>query len=260
VKGAAESTPVAARGGAATPTDDGGRDQESGTTGPVAATVVVVAAGCGQRMGVPDKILLPLAGRPLLAHLLDTLERATTVREVVLVVGSHTRAAVETLIEGGSWRWSLKLVGGGERRQDSVAAGLAVVAPASTVVLVHDGARPLAPAALFDRCAEAAAREGAAIAAIPVADTLKRVAGGRVVATVERGGLWAAQTPQGFRRDLLAAVMARCGGAAVTDEASLLEALGILVAVVPGTPANLKVTHAEDLAVAEAMLRAGFSQ
>jgi len=219
------------------------------------ATAVVVAAGRGQRLGAPAKVLLPLAGRPMLAHSLDALERSATVREVVLVVGTHTRAAVEALLAGGPWTLPVVVVEGGERRQDSVAAGLAAVPGAAEVVLVHDAARPLAPPALFDRCAVAAAETGAAIAAIPVADTLKRVEAGRVAATVDRDGLWAAQTPQGFRREFLAAVVDRCGGEAVTDEAGLCQALGIPVAVVPASPTNLKVTRPEDVSLAESLRR-----
>ena len=217
---------------------------------------VVVAAGRGERLGMPDKILLPLAGRPMLAHVLDAVEGAA-VDAIVLVVGGHTRAAVEDLVVAGPWRKIGAIVPGGERRQDSVAAGVAAVPPAAEVVVIHDGARPLAPPALFDRCVAAAAAAGAAIAAVPVADTLKRVEGTRITSTVDRAGLWAAQTPQAFRRALLVDAIARCDDRSVmTDEAGLCEALGIPVEVVLGSPSNLKVTRPEDLPVAEALLRA----
>ena len=219
------------------------------------AAVVVVAAGRGERLGVPAKVLLPLAGRPMLAHVLDAVEEAVSIEDVIVVVGAHTREAVEGMIAAGPWGKVRAVVSGGEQRQDSVAAGVAAVPPSSDVVLVHDGARPLAPPALFDRCAAAAAETGAAIAAVPVADTLKRVADGRVAGTVDRAGLWAAQTPQGFRRNVLVDAIARCAGLpAVTDESGLCEALGIPVAIVPGEPSNLKVTRPEDVAVAEALL------
>nr|MBA3416350.1 2-C-methyl-D-erythritol 2,4-cyclodiphosphate synthase [Chloroflexia bacterium] len=138
-------------------------------------------------------------------------------------------------------------------RQDSVVAGLAAT-PAAEVVVVHDGARPLASAALFDACVAAARETGAAIAAVPVADTLKLVEAGRIVRTVDRAGVWAAQTPQAFRRALLLELFARAGERSVTDEAALCEALAIPVAVVEGSPANIKVTRPGDLAVAEALL------
>jgi 2-C-methyl-D-erythritol 4-phosphate cytidylyltransferase/2-C-methyl-D-erythritol 2,4-cyclodiphosphate synthase len=150
------------------------------------------------------------------------------------------------------------IVTGGERRHDSVAAGLAELPEEVAIIVIHDGARPLAEAALFDRCARAAARSpgGAAIAAIPVADTMKRVTDGSIAETVDRTGLWAAQTPQAFRLETLRRVMAAAPGGEITDEARLCELAGIPVAVVPGSPANLKVTHPEDIAVADALLQA----
>jgi 2-C-methyl-D-erythritol 4-phosphate cytidylyltransferase / 2-C-methyl-D-erythritol 2,4-cyclodiphosphate synthase len=223
-------------------------------TSPNAA--VVVAGGRGERLGDPAKCLLSLAGRPMLAWSLDALEQAASVEHVVVVAGAHTRAAVEALVGGGAWPKVVAVVEGGERRQDSVAAGLAAV-PAAAAVLVHDAARPLAEPALFDRCAAATLATGAAVAAIPVADTLKRVADDRVTATVDRAGLWAAQTPQGFRQEVVERLLPLMHGAeTVTDEARLCESLGLPIAVVPGSPANLKVTLPDDVAVAAALLRA----
>ena len=221
------------------------------------ATAVIVAAGRGERVGAPDKVFLPLAGRPVLAHVLDTVERAASIRDVVVVVGAHTLDKANDVLRSGPWTKIRAVVVGGTRRQDSVTAGVAAVPAGAEVVVVHDAARPLAPPALFDRCVAAAIRAGAAIAAVPIADTVKRVAGGRVAGTVPRDGLWAAQTPQAFRRDVLLEAMSRAdsGTAVFTDEAQLCEALGIPVEVVPGPPTNLKITHPGDIAVAEALLR-----
>ena len=228
-------------------------------TAPPRAAAVVVAGGRGARLADPAKALLPLAGRPMLAWSLDALA-ASAVGPVVVVAGEHTQPATAALAASGAWPRVAAVVVGGERRQDSVAAGLAAleaVAPDADVVLVHDAARPLATPGQFDACAAAAFATGAAVVAVPVADTLKRVAGGRVAATVDRGGLWAAQTPQGFRRDVLARLRPLVGGAAtVTDEATLCEQAGLPVAIVPGSAANLKVTHPADVAVADALLRA----
>ena len=219
------------------------------------ATAIIVAAGRGQRLGAPEKVLLPLAGKPMLAYSLDAVEQASSITAVILVVGDHTETAVAGLLASGAWSKVNAVVTGGTRRQDSVAAGLAAVPAETEIVVVHDGARPLAPADLFDRCVATAAAQGAAIAAVPVADTLKRVADERIVGTVERDGLWAAQTPQAFQRSVLSAAIARDDGARiVTDDASLCEACGIAVAVVPGLPANLKITRPDDLAVAEALI------
>jgi 2-C-methyl-D-erythritol 4-phosphate cytidylyltransferase len=221
------------------------------------SVAVVVAAGRGERFGDASKIMLPLAGRPMLAHVLDAIEGALLVRAVVLVAGEHTRPAVEDLVAEGGWAKPRAVVQGGPRRQDSVAAGLGATPADAPVVVVHDGARPLASARLFERCVEAALVHGAAIAAVPVSDTIKRVRDGLIAATVPRDDLWAAQTPQAFRRELLAAALVSPVAAETTftDEAGLLEALGHPVAIVPGDRSNIKITVPDDLAVAEALLR-----
>jgi 2-C-methyl-D-erythritol 4-phosphate cytidylyltransferase/2-C-methyl-D-erythritol 2,4-cyclodiphosphate synthase len=225
---------------------------------PDRVAAVVVAAGRGQRLATPDKVLLPLAGQPMLAWSLEAIAATPQIGSVVVVAGAHTIVAVEALVRERGFQKVIAIVPGGERRQDSVAAGLAAVPPQTEVVLIHDGARPLADADLFRRCAEAAAASGAVIAAMPVADTLKRVAdsGGVITGTVDRTGLWAAQTPQAFRLDVLQRAFAINAGADVTDEALLCEAAGIPVQVVHSSSANLKVTHPEDVAVADALLRA----
>ena len=225
---------------------------------PERVAAVVVAAGRGQRLAAPDQVLLPLAGQPMPAWSLAAIAATPQIGTVVVVAGEHTIASVEALIEERAFQKVVAVVPGGERRQDSVAAGLAALPDQTEVVLIHDGARPLADADLFRRCAEAAAATGAVIAAMPVADTLKHVTGAdRVIAgTVDRSGLWAAQTPQAFRLDVLRRAFASNAGADVTDEALLCEAAGIPVQVVSSSSANLKVTHPEDVAVAEALLRA----
>lgn len=220
------------------------------------ASAVVVAAGRGTRLGVPAKAFLPLAGQAMLAWSLDHLEAADEIAEVVIVVGDHTRADAEALIADHRWSKVHSIVLGGERRQDSVLAGLRATSPSHDVVAVHDGARPVAPASLFDASVRAARTHGAAIAAAPVADTLKRVDDGTVTATIDRTGLWGAQTPQTIRRELLLDLFAKVGDRDVTDEASLCEAMGVPVAIVPSDASNLKVTHPGDVALAEAVLRA----
>ncbi len=225
---------------------------------PERVAAVVVAAGRGQRLAAPDKVLLPLAGQPMLAWSLTAIAATPQIGAVVVVAGEHTIAAVEALVQARGFHKVVAIVPGGERRQDSVTAGLAALPGQTEVVLIHDGARPLADPDLFRRCAEAAAAGGAVIAAMPVADTLKRVTDADLVitSTVDRSGLWAAQTPQAFRLDVLQRAFAANAGADVTDEALLCEAAGIPVRVVPSSSANLKVTHPEDVAVAEALLRA----
>jgi len=219
-----------------------------------------------------DKLFAPLAGKPLLSHTLAAFEACPQVERIVVVLAEENLERGRRLMEG-----LIKVVAlcrGGEQRQDSVAAGLRALGPCSWVV-VHDGARPLVTPQLIEGVLLAARATGAATAAIPIADTVKEVGKDRtVVRTLRREGLWAVQTPQVFRYDLLlrahgaareegwrlapplgpASRHARIGGE-VTDDAALVERLGHPVRVFPGSPRNIKVTTAGDLALAEALLR-----
>jgi len=224
------------------------------------ADAIVVAAGSSARMGGPDKLLVPIRGRPLLGHTLAALASAPEVASLVVVTTTERRRA----LEASSWvaEVPVTFVTGGERRQDSVRAGFEALdrtAPdpqGRRVVLVHDGARPAIPAALITAVVEAAARHGAAIPVVPVAETVKRVTGDVVAETVDRSELVAAQTPQGIQRALLreALASAAAGAGTWTDEAALLEVCRIPVHVVPGDPDNLKVTVPADLARAVDLL------
>ena len=223
------------------------------------ADAIVVAAGRSTRMDGADKLAAELAGRPLLAWTLEAIASAPEVERILVVTSA------ERVEEVGNAPWLpaavVDVVAGGPRRQESVHAGFVAFdrhePDERGVVLVHDGARPLVTAALVGWVAVEAARHGAAIPILPVAETLKRIDGPLVGATVDRTGLGAAQTPQGVRRDLLRAAYRRFpahGPETWTDEAALLEAVGVPVRVVPGESANLKVTVADDLIRAEAFL------
>ena len=228
------------------------------------ADVVVVAAGASRRMGGVDKTMVPIGGRPLIAWTLDAVAASPIVARVVLVTAPSRLQEVT----GSGWLPARvdAVVGGGATRQASVAAGVRRLAELDPdhpdrPVLVHDGARPLVSAALVTAIAEAVAAHGAAIPVVPVGETLKRVAGDRIVDTVDRAGLSAAQTPQGARRRLLLDAWRTFppeGDPAFTDEASLLEACKIGVHAIPGDPANLKVTLPDDLrTVEQALVPAG---
>lgn len=226
-------------------------------TGTGTCAAVIVAAGRGNRMGAPDKVLLPLLGRPALAWSLDAAAGSDAIDEVVVVAGDHTRAAIEELVASGRWPKVTAVVMGGERRQDSVEAGLGAVSPETMLVAIHDAARPLASSALFGAVVAAARDHGAAISAQPVVDTLKAVRNGKIERTIPRDGVWAAETPQAFDLGRLreAFRVAAERGLTVTDEAALFEELGWPVAVVDGGLANLKLTRPQDVALAEAILR-----
>jgi 2-C-methyl-D-erythritol 4-phosphate cytidylyltransferase/2-C-methyl-D-erythritol 2,4-cyclodiphosphate synthase len=218
-----------------------------------AADAIVVAAGSSQRMGGLDKVLAPLGGRPLLAWSLEAMRAALSVRRLIVV----TRADRVAELQAARWVRAVdaEVIAGGRRRQESAAAG--VRHASADVVLVHEAARPFATPALADRVAEVAAAHGAAIPVLAIADTIKRVVDGRIVGTIDRTGVAAAQTPQGARRALLLDAYRRHdpgGPAEFTDDAALLQADGVPVIAVEGEPSNLKVTFPDDLRRAEASL------
>ena len=223
------------------------------------ATALVLAAGSGERLGagVP-KAGVNLGGRALLAWSLDALGRALCV-DAIIVVGDERALAPALASASREARVRLRaVVPGGATRQESCGHGLAASAETARVVLVHDAARPFAEPELFDLVAQAALEHGAALAAEPLTDTLKRVEQGRVVETIERAGLWRAQTPQAAWRAWLVEAHARAGaeGVTATDDVALLERIGRPVQIVPAPTVNRKITTPEDLAWAEAWLRA----
>ncbi len=261
----------------------GGDPHVTLTAALVGVEAVVVAAGSSRRMAGRDKLEAELAGRPVLRWSVEALAEAG-VRRIVIVTAAERVAriaAAEWLPDG-----VVAVVAGGERRHESVAAGVAALAGAELdsaepgaapdgpapgaagdpglagdpVILVHDAARPLASPALIREVAAAAARHGAAIPVLPVAETLKRLEGERIGATLDRTHMAAAQTPQGVRRSLLEraySVYPPDGPDTWTDEASLLEACTIPVHAIPGEATNLKMTVPVDLELAEAMLERG---
>ena len=227
------------------------------------ADAVVVAAGASRRMGGVDKLAVPVAGRPLLHWTLAALRASGTVDRLVLVTAADR---VDAQREDPRLAGLVTAVtGGGATRQQSVAAGvrwLQAADPDGTdrPVLVHDGARPLVSPALVAAVAAATAAHGAAIPVLPIAETVKRVGDGRVLETVDRSSLAAAQTPQGVRRRLLLGAWATFppdGDREFTDEAALLEACRLPVHALPGDPANLKVTLPDDLRRVELALAPG---
>ena len=214
--------------------------------------VIIVAAGRGTRVGsaVP-KQLLDLGGRSILRRSVDAFDRHPTVDQLVVVLPAELVGEAPTLV--GATDRPCRFVAGGERRQDSVRLGLQALAEAIDLVLVHDAARPFAGPELIDRVIAAAGAAGAAIPALAARDTVKRVDPDRhtITATLPREEIWLAQTPQGFRRDVLAkAVAIGETGVEGTDEAMLAERAGHAVTVVPGDARNVKITTAEDLAAA----------
>jgi 2-C-methyl-D-erythritol 4-phosphate cytidylyltransferase len=223
--------------------------------------VVIAAAGRGERLGLGvPKAFVALAGEPMVMRTLGLCASAGFFgRAVVAVPQTHITRFRELLAAGGPWPFPVEPVIGGEDRQESVSRSLAVLGDDCEIVVIHDAVRPLASARLFLACVESARRCGAAVAAVPVRDTLKRAAGEHVTATVEREGLWMVQTPQAFRLQLLREAHGRAveTGYRATDDAALVERAGGAVQLVRGEEANIKITEPGDLCYAELVLRAG---
>ncbi len=213
---------------------------------------IIPAAGSGQRLGGgTPKAFRQLGGTTMLRRGSDAVSAAADI--IVVAVPAGWRDAAAAALAGAAY--PVVVVLGGATRQASVAAALAVLPADVDLVLVHDAARPLMPAAVV-AAVVAALRAGAAavVPALAVTDTLKRLdPTGRVTGTVDRAGLAAIQTPQGFRRDVLDRAH-RGASSVATDDAALVEALGVPVATVPGDPAGLKITTPYDVLVAEALL------
>ena len=223
------------------------------------AAVVIVAAGSSRRMGGQDKLWIPLAGRVTLARTIDIFATSPLISIIILVLNPTRLEDARELCVRENWSNIGGIVPGGERRQDSVRAGLdrlGEMAPETRWVMIHDGARPLATPQILEAGLQAAQEHLAAIAAVPVKDTIKQVRDGLISATPAREHLWAVQTPQVFSFPLIhQAHRAALAQEEVTDDAALLERLGHPVAIFPGSYSNLKITTQEDLLMAEALLK-----
>jgi 2-C-methyl-D-erythritol 4-phosphate cytidylyltransferase len=225
--------------------------------------LLIAAAGSGRRMGADiNKLLLPVAGRPVLAWTLDAALACEDIHWIGVMGQPEDGPTIAAILVAAGPAKPVQWILGGPTRQDSVRLGLAALPEEAEAVLIHDGARCLATPDLLSRCAGAlrdAIPAGAGIiAATPVSDTIKQVdGGGQILATPDRQHLWAAQTPQGFAVQQLrqAHQQAQEDGWSVTDDAALYERLGFPVRVLEAPASNIKLTTPFDLAVAEAVLR-----
>jgi 2-C-methyl-D-erythritol 4-phosphate cytidylyltransferase len=219
--------------------------------------VVIVAGGSGSRVGGRElKQFRWVAGKPMLLHSVQTFMARDDVVSVVCVLPAALAG------DPPPWLFQcdvdrLMISIGGRTRQQSVANGLDDLPDEAEFVLIHDAARPLVTGQTIARVTEAARRDGAAIAALPLADTLKEVGNdGRIARTIDRNRLWRAQTPQGFRREIIVRAHRQAAAARVdaTDDAALCERIGVPVTVVQGSERALKITDESDFARAEALV------
>lgn len=218
----------------------------------MSVSAIIVAAGRGTRLAhETPKAFLPLGGKPLFTYALATFAQVPDISEVLLVVAGERIAATQELLAQYLPGSPVKVVAGGAERQDSVANGVA--AAAGTYLAIHDAARPFVSTAVITRCIATARQHGAAIAAVPAHDTLKRVNHGRIQATIDRSQIWLAQTPQVASREWLVQAIERVRRDAyvATDEAGMLEHCGFEVRVVEGEAGNRKITTPDDLRWAE---------
>ena len=212
------------------------------------SSAVIVAGGSGSRMGRP-KQMLPLGAKPVLVRTVEAFLQTPEIKEIVVVTPSENRAELQKRFPG------IAFADPGKTRLLSVKNGFLKTSAASQLVAVHDGARPLVEPAHISACLQAARQYGAAVLAVPVKDTVKVCEGGFVQNTLDRAVLWAAQTPQCYRRPVLAEALEKFGQEeGATDESQLVEKLGIKVRVVPSSYKNNKITTPEDLIFAEALL------
>jgi 2-C-methyl-D-erythritol 4-phosphate cytidylyltransferase len=221
-------------------------------------TAIIAAAGSGTRTNSPvPKQFLEILGKPLLVHTIERFEMCPAIDEIILVLASGEIEGFGQILEKYGLAKVRKIVAGGETRAGSVRNGLdAVSGSAGDVVAVHDGARPLVSIEEIAQTVEKASEMGAACLVAPVTDTIKEVADWRIIGTIDRGKLRRALTPQAFRYEILQKAFAQGGiGAEVTDECYLVEKLGQRIAFVEGSARNIKVTHPEDVLLAELFLR-----
>jgi 2-C-methyl-D-erythritol 4-phosphate cytidylyltransferase len=220
---------------------------------------IIPAAGRGLRMGKDKpKQFLEISGKPLLVHTLEAVSRAHFLSGVFLVVPKDFVGSVKELVlDSFGSALPVHVIAGGAERQDSVYQGLRALPLDCGWVMIHDGVRPFVSQQLMEAAWEKAQKTGAAIAALPSTDTVKRVVDERVVETLPRSEMWLVQTPQVFRLDVIlrAYEQARADGGLVTDDASLVERTGVSIAVAPGEPTNVKVTTPNDLIWAEWFMR-----
>jgi len=222
-------------------------------------SAIIVAGGKGTRMGADvDKLFLELRGAPILVHTWRRFEKAREVHELVLVVRDGLEDTIQALARQEQFKKRFKVVRGGKERQDSVWNGLEALTPETDIVAIQDAARPCTTQAVIAATITAAREAGAAVAAQPITDTIKESADGKVIErTLDRGRLWAVQTPQTFRVDVIRRALSevRNRGLLVTDDTAACELIGHPVRLVPASQPNPKVTRPEDLPYIELLLQ-----
>ncbi len=228
----------------------------------IRASAIVVAAGKGKRMGAScNKQFIKLRNKPILAHTLEVLQNSSSIDDIIIVVGEEEiDLCLDEIVNTYRLSKVKSVVAGGAERQDSVARGLEELKDGCSIVLVQDGARPFIDDEMIERSIRTAWEEGAAIAAVPVKDTIKQANSAlEVEATLQRSSLWSVQTPQAFKLEILLEAYERLreNNMVVTDDAAAVESMGLKVKIVMGSYENIKITTPVDLIIAEEILKRG---
>ena len=219
-------------------------------------SAIVLAAGRGSRFkSRTPKPLAKVNAKPIIVYSLKTLSQHPQVRDIIIVTNAQNERGVNAVVRKYRISKVTAVVEGGRRRQDSVYNGLRHLRKETDIVLIHDGVRPFLSRNTISQSIKKAALFGAAVAAVPVKYTIKKVNGSTVRETIDRDGLWEIQTPQAFKKELILAAYAKFAKTDVTDDAMLVEKLGAEVKVCPGSYQNIKVTTIEDLVIAGAIAK-----
>ena len=226
------------------------------------ADAIIVSAGKGQRfMEGRKKQFFLLADKPILTHTLDKFESCPLIDSILLVVGQEDMDyCLKEIIEKNKYRKISQIVPGGKRRQDSVKNGMDALSRDANIVVIHDGVRPFVTRGMIEDSIHSAQRFGAVVMAMPVKETIKMAnADGTVLKTLDRESLWQIQTPQTFQAHVIKEAYQKAteNGFVGTDDASLVERLGMKVHILPGSYTNIKITTPEDLILANLFLRMG---
>ncbi len=219
-------------------------------------SVVIVAAGSSTRMGGVDKIMAELSGKPVILRSVEAFQQHSAIQEIVVVTREDLREKIEKLLQDSGMTKVVAVVNGGSTRAESVSKGMDCCSKKAGLIAIHDGARPLVTQEIITNTIAKAAKTKAAVPAIPVKDTVRIVKGGVGVDTPDRATLYAMQTPQIFDADLIraATLNAMQKNAAVTDDCSAVELMGMRVSIVDGAEENLKITTRVDMAIADLLI------
>ncbi len=215
--------------------------------------VIIPAAGSGKRFGAL-KQFLSLQGKPVLIHTLSAFEQSSLIKGICVVTLETEVSSTQKMIQEAGFKKVHHVIAGGQERQDSVKKGFRSLPPCD-MVMVHDGVRPFVTQEMIKTLVSTTKESGATIVGLPIKETLKKVREGCIIDTVDRSEIWSIQTPQAFRYDLLARAIqkAEIDHFLGTDEAMLVERMGVTVKIVLGSPYNIKITLPEDLRIAETL-------